>query len=55
MQIVEQIPFGGPMRVRVGDAEHVLDENFTQKIWVSTRRAAPEHSPRDYTQSPLEV
>jgi DtxR family transcriptional regulator, Mn-dependent transcriptional regulator len=34
VQIIEQIPFGGPMRLRVGSAEHVLDENFTRRIWV---------------------
>lgn len=46
VRIVEQVPFGGPMRVRVGSAEHVLDENFTRQIWVTTRRAGPERSPR---------
>ena len=34
VEIIEQIPFGGPMRLRVGSAEHVLDESFTRRIWV---------------------
>lgn len=46
VQIIEQIPFGGPMRVRVGSAEHVLDENFTHQIWVTTRRGTPKHPGR---------
>jgi DtxR family transcriptional regulator, Mn-dependent transcriptional regulator len=46
VQIVEQIPFGGPMRVRVGTAEHVLDESFTRKIWVARRGTGSKHSPR---------
>jgi DtxR family Mn-dependent transcriptional regulator len=46
VQIIEQIPFGGPMRLRVGSAEHVLDEIFTQQIWVTTRRTASKHVAR---------
>jgi DtxR family Mn-dependent transcriptional regulator len=35
VRILEQMPFGGPMRVRVGsDAEHILDASFARRIWV---------------------
>ncbi len=35
VQILEQAPFGGPVRVQVGPAEHMLDENFARQIWVT--------------------
>ncbi len=44
VQIVEQAPFGGPIRVRVGTHEHVLDETFARQIWVSPQ---PELSRRE--------
>lgn len=44
VQILEQVPFGGPMRLRVGSAEHVLDERFTRQIWVTARRSPSRHS-----------
>jgi DtxR family Mn-dependent transcriptional regulator len=46
VQIIEQIPFGGPMRLRVGSAERVLDEIFTRQIWVTNRRTASKHAGR---------
>jgi DtxR family Mn-dependent transcriptional regulator len=49
VRILEQAPFGGPIRVRVGRDDHILDESFAQQIWVSQRReslkgAAPAKS-----------
>jgi DtxR family Mn-dependent transcriptional regulator len=34
VEVLEQAPFGGPLRVRVASAEHMLDENFARKIFV---------------------
>lgn len=44
VEILEQVPFGGPMRLRVGSAEHVLDERFTRRIWVTARRTSSRHT-----------
>ncbi len=46
VQVVEQAPFGGPLRVRVGTREHVLDGRFAQQIWVSPGRAAAKRPGR---------
>lgn len=41
VEIVEQMPFGGPMRLRVGASVQVLDDSFTKQIWVTARGSAP--------------
>jgi DtxR family Mn-dependent transcriptional regulator len=46
VHILEQVPFGGPMRLRVASGERVLDETFTNQIWVSKRRPASKHQRR---------
>lgn len=38
VQVVEAVPFGGPVRVRVGLNEHVVDRSFARQIWL---RSAP--------------
>jgi DtxR family Mn-dependent transcriptional regulator len=35
VQVVERLPFGGPVRLRVGDAEHMLGQELAQSIHVS--------------------
>ncbi len=42
VSILEQEPFGGPLRVRVGSNEHILDETFARQIWV-TPPPVPKH------------
>ncbi len=41
VEILEQAPFGGPLRLRVGNAEHMLDETFARLIWVSSDAPHP--------------
>ncbi len=45
VELLEQVPFGGPVRVRVGPHEHVLDESFARQIWIGSARA-PKHPVR---------
>lgn len=33
--IVEKLPFDGPFRIRIGDAEHILSRAVSQEIYVS--------------------
>lgn len=35
VDVVEREPFEGPLRVRVGEGEHTLDETLARSIWVS--------------------
>lgn len=35
VDVLHHEPFAGPLRVRVNDAEHVLDETFARQIWVT--------------------
>lgn len=44
IMILEQVPFGGTMRVRVGSGENVLDERLTKEIWVDTLPAPSGNS-----------
>lgn len=43
VEIVEQAPFDGPVRVRVDSAEHALDHELAQQIWV---RGSKNHRTR---------
>jgi DtxR family Mn-dependent transcriptional regulator len=42
IHVIHREPFLGPLRVRVANAEHVLDANFARQIWVTrqTRKRA---------------
>ncbi len=40
VQMLEQMPFEGPVRVRVGDVEHVLAADFAHRIFVSRLSAS---------------
>ena len=42
VSILGQEPFGGPLRVRVGFSEHVLDETFARQIWVALPTDPPD-------------
>jgi DtxR family transcriptional regulator, Mn-dependent transcriptional regulator len=50
VRVLEQLPFEGPLRVRVGSGdEHILDETLARKIFV----APTTHSARGKTNRPL--
>ncbi|MFQ5649957.1 MAG: metal-dependent transcriptional regulator [bacterium] len=36
LDILEKAPFGGPLHVRIGEAEHHLGEGLTSQIYIST-------------------
>src|SRR5437867_1992714 len=46
VQVVEQAPFGGPLRVRLSSGEHMLDDNFARQIWVGPRLPVPKRRGR---------
>lgn len=38
VRLIEQLPFEGPVRVRIGTREHSLDYKLAKQIWVSPKR-----------------
>jgi DtxR family Mn-dependent transcriptional regulator len=40
IQLVERAPFGGPLRVRVGEAEHVIGEGLARAVFVAVEENA---------------
>ena len=38
VSVIDSAPFDGPLRVRVGAVEHVLDRPLARQIWVTPRR-----------------
>lgn len=38
VSLIESAPFDGPVRVRVGTRNHILDRQLAQQIWVSANR-----------------
>jgi DtxR family transcriptional regulator, Mn-dependent transcriptional regulator len=38
--VVERLPFGGPIRVRVGDAEHLVSQELADAVLVATTQDA---------------
>ncbi len=37
VRLIEQMPFEGPVRVRIGTREHSLDYKLARQIWVATK------------------
>ncbi len=46
VQMLEQMPFNGPVRVRIGKAEHMLDDAFARQILISPVLPVPNAQKR---------
>ncbi len=44
VEVLESLPFNGPVRVRVGSREHVLDRSFARQIWIRPHRRSARRS-----------